>query len=158
LKACSDRVIASAVAEAHASYLKARDVSLPNSLPRPAHELEQLRSAWRTPSGLRFLTVVNNSYIGVFYVAAAFLFFLLAGFLALLMRTQLAVPDNTLVGPTLYSQLFTMHGTTMMFLFAVPAVEAMAVLLLPNMLLAHYTVAQGAVGLAVVHGFPRLVA
>jgi cytochrome c oxidase subunit I+III len=125
------------VADAHAGWLKARDMPLPNSLPRPAHELEQLRRAWRTPSGLRFLTVVNNSYIGVFYVGAAFLFFLLAGILALVMRTQLAVPDNTLVGPTLYSQLFTMHGTTMMFLFAVPAVEAMAVLLLPNMLAAR---------------------
>ena len=53
------------------------------------------------------------------------------------MRIQLAVPDNTLVGPTLYNQLFTMHGTTMMFLFAVPAVEAMGVLLLPNMLAAR---------------------
>ena len=125
------------MADADAGQLKARDVSLPNSLPRPAHELEQLRRAWRTPSGWRFLTVVNNSYIGIFYVAAAFLFFLLAGILALLMRTQRAVPDNTLVGPTLYSQLFTMHGTTMMFLFAVPAVEAMAVLLLPGMLAAR---------------------
>ncbi len=95
---------------------------------------KQLRRAWRTPSGWRVLTIVNNTYVGTFYVAAAFLFFLLAGILALVMRVQLAVPDNTLVGPTLYSQLFTMHGTTMMFLFAVPAVEAMAVLLLPNML------------------------
>ncbi|HUF80633.1 MAG TPA: cbb3-type cytochrome c oxidase subunit I, partial [Burkholderiales bacterium] len=50
------------------------------------------------------------------------------------MRTQLAVPENDLVGPTLYNQLFTMHGTMMMFLFAVPAMEAMGVLLLPNML------------------------
>ena len=97
---------------------------------------KQLRRAWRTPRA-RLLTVVNNSYIGVFYIAAAFLFFVLAGILALVMRTQLAVPDNTLVGPTLYSQLFTMHGTMMMFLFAVPAVEAMGVLLLPNMLAAR---------------------
>ncbi len=50
------------------------------------------------------------------------------------MRAQLAVPENTLVGPDLYNQLFTMHGTVMMFLFAVPAVEAMGILLLPNML------------------------
>ena len=96
-----------------------------------------MRRVWRTPSGLRLFSVVNNSYIGIFYVATAFLFFVLAGVLALIMRTQLAVPDNTLVGPSLYSQLFTMHGTVMMFLFAVPAVEAMAVLLLPNMLAAR---------------------
>jgi cytochrome c oxidase subunit I+III len=48
------------------------------------------------------------------------------------MRTQLAVPDNDLVSANLYNQLFTMHGTIMMFLFAVPAVEAMGVYLLPN--------------------------
>ena len=107
------------------------------SAPRDAvarDELQQLENIWRPPSGLRFLTVVNNSYIGVFYVGTAFLFFLLAGILALIMRTQLAVPGNDLLGPDLYNQMFTMHGTVMMFLFAVPAVEAMGVLLLPNML------------------------
>ena len=59
---------------------------------------------------------------------------MLAGILALIMRTQLAVPDNDLVSPEIYNQLFTMHGTVMMFLFAVPVVEAMAVYLLPGML------------------------
>jgi cytochrome c oxidase subunit I+III len=109
-------------------------MSLPNPLPRPPGELEQLRRIWNPPRGLRFLTVINNEYVGVFYVGAAVLFFVLAGILALLMRTQLAVPQNTLVGSSLYNQLFTMHGTMMMFLFAVPAVEAMGVLLLPTML------------------------
>jgi cytochrome c oxidase subunit I+III len=96
-------------------------------------ELKELEAIWQPPSGLRFLTVVNNNYVGLFYVATAFLFFLLAGVLALLMRTQLAVPGNDLLGPETYNQVFTMHGTVMMFLFAVPAVEAMGVLLLPNM-------------------------
>ena len=50
------------------------------------------------------------------------------------MRTQLAVPDNTLLAERTYNQVFTMHGTVMMFLFAVPVVEAIAVYLLPNML------------------------
>jgi len=108
--------------------------ALPSPLPRPEGELEELKRLWNPPRGLRFLTVINNNYVGVFYVGAAFLFFVLAGILALLMRTQLAVPENDLVKPTLYNQLFTMHGTMMMFLFAVPAVEAMGVLLLPNML------------------------
>ena len=107
---------------------------LPNPLPRPAEELAGLERVWQTPRGLRFLTVINNNYIGVLYVGAALLFFVLAGILALIMRTQLAVPNNDLVGPNLYNQLFTMHGTMMMFLFAVPVVEAMGVLLLPNML------------------------
>ena len=107
---------------------------LPNSLPRPPDELPRLKALWDPPRGLRFITVINNTYIGVFYVGAAFLFFILAGILALIMRTQLAVPNNDFVGPELYNQLFTMHGTMMMFLFAVPVVEAMGILLLPNML------------------------
>jgi cytochrome c oxidase subunit I+III len=114
--------------------MRALPLELPNALPRPAGELETLERVWRPPSGLRFLTVINNNYIGVMYVGAALLFFVLAGILALLMRAQLAVPANDLVGPQLYNQLFTMHGTVMMFLFAVPAVEAMGVALLPNML------------------------
>ncbi|MBK9134403.1 MAG: cbb3-type cytochrome c oxidase subunit I [Betaproteobacteria bacterium] len=107
---------------------------LPNPLPRPPGELDELKRLWNPPRGLRFLTVINNNYIGVAYVGTAFVFFVLAGILALVMRTQLAVPNNNLVSPQLYDQLFTMHGTVMMFLFAVPAVEAMGVLLLPNML------------------------
>ncbi len=108
--------------------------ALPNSLPRPEGELEELQRVWQRPTGWRLLTVVNNNYVGLLYIGTAMLFFLLAGVLALLMRAQLAVPDNDLIGHELYNQLFTMHGTVMMFLFAVPAVEAMAVLLLPNML------------------------
>lgn len=107
---------------------------MPNPLPRPEGELEQLQRVWRRPSGWRALTVVNNNYVGLLYIGTALLFFLLAGLLALVMRAQLALPDNDLIGHDLYNQLFTMHGTVMMFLFAVPAVEAMAVLLLPNML------------------------
>ena len=68
------------------------------------------------------------------YVGAALLFMVLGGVLALVMRTQLAVPDNDLVSHQTYNQLFTMHGTVMMFLFAVPVIEAMAVYLLPGML------------------------
>jgi cytochrome c oxidase subunit I+III len=111
-----------------------RAPGLPNPGPRPKGELDTLRRIWNPPRGLRFLTVINNNYIGVLYIGAAFLFFLLAGLLALAMRAQLAVPDNDLIGPELYNQLFTMHGTAMMFLFAVPVVEAMGILLLPNML------------------------
>ncbi|CAN7341529.1 cbb3-type cytochrome c oxidase subunit I [Pseudoduganella sp. LjRoot289] len=108
--------------------------TLPNSLPRPPGELEQLEKAWRTPSGWRFLSTVNNTNIGRLYLATALLFFVLAGVLGLLMRLQLAVPDNTLLDAATYNQVFTMHGTVMMFLFAIPVVEAFAVYLLPNML------------------------
>ncbi|HVE49718.1 MAG TPA: cbb3-type cytochrome c oxidase subunit I [Casimicrobiaceae bacterium] len=108
--------------------------SLPNALPRPPDELPELQRVWAIPRGFRILTEYNNNVVGGLYVATAFIFFVLAGVLALLMRVQLAVPDNTLVGPELYNQLFTMHGTVMMFLFAVPVVEAMGITLLPNML------------------------
>jgi cytochrome c oxidase subunit I+III len=114
-----------------------QDTSLPNPTPRPAGELDQLKKIWSPPRGWRAITVVNNNYIGALYVGTAFLFFLLAGILALLMRTQLAVPENDFLGHDLYNQIFTMHGTVMMFLFAVPAVEAMGVLLLPNMVAAR---------------------
>jgi len=108
--------------------------SLPSSLPRPAQELPRLEKTWVTPSGLRFLTSVNNTNIGLLYIGTALLFFLLAGVLGLLMRAQLAVPDNDLLSPSTYNQVFTMHGSVMMFLFAIPIVEALAVYLLPNML------------------------
>ncbi|MFC7397517.1 cytochrome c oxidase subunit I [Chelatococcus sp. GCM10030263] len=105
----------------------------PNTLPRPEGEFETLSRVWQPPPGFSFATVVNNTYIGIFYIGTAFLFFILAGILALIMRSQLAVPDAGLVSQGTYNQLFTMHGTVMMFLFAVPAVEAMGVYLLPNM-------------------------
>jgi cytochrome c oxidase subunit I+III len=109
-------------------------VSLPNSLPRPAGERDALKRVWKQPSGVRVLTVVNNTYVGLFYIGAALLFLVLAGILALLMRAQLALPGSDLIDHDLYNQLFTMHGSVMMFLFAVPVVEAIAILLLPAML------------------------
>jgi len=101
---------------------------------RLERDRQSLERIWAPPAGWRILSAVNNTIIGYFYIGAAFLFFLLAGVLALLMRTQLAVPSNTLLSPDTYNQIFTMHGTVMMFLFAVPAVEAMGILLLPQML------------------------
>jgi len=107
---------------------------LPNSLPRPEGELEALERAWEMPRGIRIVTEINNNFVGPLYIGAAFLFFVLAGILALLMRTQLAVGDNDFIGQDLYNQLFTVHGTTMMFLFAVPVVEALGVMMLPQIM------------------------
>jgi cytochrome c oxidase subunit I+III len=116
---------------------KSSKPTFPNDTPRPPGELEELERIWATPRGWRKLTAVNNTVIGVWYIGAAFLFFILAGVLALLMRTQLAVGDNRFLSQDLYNQIFTMHGTTMMFLFAVPAMEALGVMLLPQMLAAR---------------------
>ena len=104
---------------------------------RPPHELDELERIWCAPKGWGLLAAVNNNYIGTFYVATAFLFFLLAGVLALAMRVQLALPLVGLLPQETYNQFFTMHGTVMMFLFAVPAMEALGVLLLPQMLAAR---------------------
>jgi cytochrome c oxidase subunit I+III len=106
----------------------------PNSTPRPPLERAELERIWASPKGFRIVTDVNNTVIGYFYVGTAMLFFVLAGVLALLMRLQLAVPSNTFLSQDAYNQIFTMHGTVMMFLFAVPVVEAMGILLLPQML------------------------
>ncbi len=101
---------------------------------RREQDRKDLERIWALPEGWRILSAVNNTIVGYFYIGAAFLFFLLAGILALLMRAQLAVPTNNFLSPDTYNQIFTMHGTVMMFLFAVPAVEAMGILLLPQML------------------------
>ncbi len=93
----------------------------------------RLAEVWAPPRGWRRLSDVNNSSVGLWYLAAAFAFMLFAGALALIIRAQLAVPENTLVSSGTYAQLFTLHGTVMMFLFAVPVFEAMAMLILPGL-------------------------
>ena len=90
------------------------------------HDL--LERVWREPPGvLGWLSATTHQEIGKRYILTAFFFLLLGGVEALLMRLQLAVPDNTVLGPLRYNQTFTMHGTTMMFLFAVPVMEGMVV-------------------------------
>src|SRR3954469_8995227 len=94
-----------------------------------------LEQTWADAPGFKgWLTTVDHKRIGLRYIATALVFFVLAGALALVMRTQLARPDNGLVGPDAYNQLFSMHGSAMMFLFAVPVMEAVALYLLPLML------------------------
>lgn len=96
--------------------------------------LAELDRAWYTPTGLRSVSAVNHTLVGLRFIITGFIFFLIAGVLALVMRTQLAVPDNTLLGYDAYNQIFTMHGTIMMFLFAIPILEGIAMYLLPLMI------------------------
>ncbi|WP_315760510.1 cbb3-type cytochrome c oxidase subunit I [Sphingomonas sp. Y38-1Y] len=98
-------------------------------------QAERLAAVWAPPQGL-FLrwTDTNNNRVGVWYTLTAFAFMLFAGVLALIMRTQLAVPDNDLVSANSFNQLFTLHGSMMMFLFAVPMFEAVSILILPQLL------------------------
>ena len=79
------------------------------------------RPAVKTNSGLwSWLTTVDHKRIGMMYGVSAFAFFLLAGLEALVMRTQLIRPNNTVVSQDTYNELFTMHGTNMIFLAIMP--------------------------------------
>ena len=109
-------------------------MSTPNLLPRPPEELARLRAAWERPKGWRVVSEVNNNLIGPLFLGTAILFLTLAGLLGVLIRLQLAWPGLQIVDAATYNQVFTMHGTVMMFLFAVPAVEAVGIVLLPAML------------------------
>jgi len=86
-----------------------------------------------SPGLLGWLKTVDHKRIARRYFVTALVFFALAGVMALIMRVQLARPENGLVGPDLYNQLFSMHGTVMMFLFAVPIMQAAGIFLVPLM-------------------------
>ncbi|RUM24185.1 cytochrome c oxidase subunit I [Rhizobium vallis] len=93
-----------------------------------------LTSIWRTRHGLwAALSTVDHKIIGRRYIITAFVFLFLGGILSLFMRLQLSQPEARFIGPDRYNQIFSMHGTNMMFLFAVPVMEAMAVYLVPLM-------------------------
>ena len=97
-----------------------------------AAERAALEKTWHVPEGiLGWFSVVDHRTIGRRYLVTALGFFLVAGILAVLMRLQLAVPDNQLIGPDRYNQIFTVHGTIMMFLFGTPMVAAFANYLVP---------------------------
>ena len=110
------------------------DPTARNQVPPSEADREALEATWRDPAGvIGWFSAINHKTIGVRFIVTAFGFFVAGGLLAAVMRMQLARPENTLVGPDLYNQLFTMHGTTMMFLFAVPVMQAMATYLVPLM-------------------------
>ncbi|PTY04638.1 cytochrome c oxidase subunit I [Opitutaceae bacterium EW11] len=85
---------------------------------------------WR----LAWLSTVDHKRIGVLYLLIALGFFVVGGLEALFIRLQLAVPNNTLVGPDTFNALFTMHGTTMIFLVAMPALFGLANYFVPLMI------------------------
>src|ERR687895_1218064 len=81
-----------------------------------------------------WLTTTDHKRIGILYLVTTFIFFLLGGVEALLMRLQLAGPDATLLEPKTYNTLLTMHGSTMIFLFVVPVLAGFANYLVPLMI------------------------
>jgi cytochrome c oxidase subunit 1 len=94
-----------------------------------------LRKTWASPKGIiGWLTTVDHKDIGRRYIITALIFLALAGALGIAIRLQLARPDNDLISAARYNEIFTMHGTTMMFLFAVPVMQGVQLYLTPLML------------------------
>jgi cytochrome c oxidase subunit I+III len=95
----------------------------------------ELEHTWRFPRGfIGWLSNTSHLSIGRRYIVTALVFLILGGLEAGLMRAQLSRPQNSLIGPDLYNQIFTMHGTTMMFLFAVPVMTAVGLYFVPLMI------------------------
>ncbi|MBZ7927240.1 cytochrome c oxidase subunit I (plasmid) [Ensifer adhaerens] len=112
----------------------AEDPDLRDTLLEDAELNRRLAATWNTASGIwGALSTVDHKIIGRRYIVTAFVFLALGGVLAIAMRLQLAQPEARLIGPDRYNQIFTMHGANMMFLFAVPVMEAIAVYLVPLM-------------------------
>jgi cytochrome c oxidase subunit I len=87
-----------------------------------------------TGSLLAWVSTVDHKRIGVLYILTATFFLVVGGFEALLMRVQLAVPNNTFLGPDTFDQMFTMHGTTMVFLVGMPVLVGFANYFVPLMI------------------------
>jgi len=96
---------------------------------------DRLEATWSRPKDLfGWLGTVDHKEIGRRYIITALVFLALGGLLALHMRLQLMFPDNDMMGPGLFNETFTMHGTTMMFLFAVPVMQGVQIYLTPIMI------------------------
>ncbi|GGB55204.1 cytochrome c oxidase subunit I [Blastomonas aquatica] len=101
----------------------------------PAALHAELDTVWKALPGWRgFVSEVNHGAIGLRFMITAIIYFAIGGVLAMLIRVQLASPRAAFVGPDIYNQLFTMHGTIMMFLFAIPMLEGLALYLLPKVM------------------------
>ncbi|MGN6388424.1 MAG: cytochrome c oxidase subunit I [Burkholderiaceae bacterium] len=96
---------------------------------------KKLDKIWETGPGLHgWLATVDHKEIGIRYLITAFAFLVIGGIEALIMRWQLATPNGTLLTPEQYNQLFTMHGMTMIFLYALPILSGFSNYLWPLML------------------------
>ena len=81
-----------------------------------------------------WVTTVDHKKIGIMYICYALLFLVVAGLEALLMRIQLAIPNNSFVSPQVFNRLFTMHGTTMVFFVGMPILFGFGNYLIPLMI------------------------
>jgi cytochrome c oxidase subunit I+III len=94
-----------------------------------------LTKVWSRPEGfIGWLSAVNHKAVGLRFMMTAIVMFIAAGLLALIMRIQLAWPQLNIISPDAYNQFFTMHGVTMMLLFAVPMLEGLGMYFVPLMI------------------------
>src|SRR5438552_14785881 len=92
------------------------------------------RADWRQGRVTSWLTTTDHKKIGILYIWTALVFFALGGLLAVLMRTQLAVPNNHFMTRGSYNEAATIHGTTMIFLVIVPILAGFGNYLAPLMI------------------------
>ena len=102
--------------------------------PGAGEALPLTRSQDHVPGLLGWVASVDHKRIGIMYLLAGLVFFGAGGIEALLMRIQLAVPKNNFLSPHAFDQIFTMHGTTMIFLVAMPVLTGLANYLVPLMI------------------------
>lgn len=96
---------------------------------------QRLQEIWETPKTLYgWFSTVDHKEIGHRYLATAFIFLIIGGVEALIMRIQLARSDQSWLTPEAYNQLFTMHGMTMIFWYAAPILSGFANYLIPLMI------------------------
>jgi cytochrome c oxidase subunit I+III len=113
-----------------AEFQRASEVATPT----PALE-DKLHSMWESEPGLRgWLSTVDHKEIGIMYLVTSFAFLVAGGLEALMMRLQLAGPDRQLLTPEQYDQLFSMHGNTMIFWYALPVLSGFSNYLWPLLL------------------------
>ena len=111
-------------------------LDIPANPPRRALGLHrEIDRVWRNaPGWWGHVTAVNHTSLGLRFMATALVFFAIGGILAMLIRAQLATHEGAFLDTELYNQIFTMHGSIMMFLFAIPMLEGMGIYMLPKML------------------------
>ncbi len=97
-------------------------------------DIEKNKATYKDYRILRWLTSVDHKEIGIMYLWVALLFFVVGGIEALLMRTQLVMANNHFLSPDVYNQIFTMHGTTMIFFVMMPALFGFQVYMMPLMI------------------------
>lgn len=106
------------------------------TLPRPevveTIDDEELEEVWKDEPGIPgWFKTVDHKRIGMRYIYTCFIFFIISGCMALVMRLQLAGPEMGVLGPEAYNEFFTMHGTTMIFLFNTPVLAGFGNYILP---------------------------